>query len=115
MGWHGAGFLFGSHLSLTFLSSNASSSSDLGCGALELFHPMGGLVYRTLKTEIFRGVVEGRAGVANLLRLMRASFVAAHLVCPRLTCLGWLTPFIVKSFLMLNNTNLLSCSLTLLL
>jgi hypothetical protein len=85
MGWHGAGFLFGSHLSLTFLSSNATSSSDLGCGALELFHPIGGLVYRTLKTEIFRSVVEGRAGVANLLRLVRASFVAAHLVRPKLT------------------------------
>jgi hypothetical protein len=29
MGW------MGSHLSLTFLSSNANSSSELGCGAFE--------------------------------------------------------------------------------
>jgi len=70
---------FGSHLSLTFLSSNASSSSDLGCGAIELLHPVGGLVYRALKSEVFRAVVEGRAGIANLTRLVRASFIAAHL------------------------------------
>eukprot|EP00980_Cylindrotheca_fusiformis_P030451 scaffold24828_cov279-Cylindrotheca_fusiformis.AAC.1 len=35
----------GSHLSLSFLSSNATSSSELGCGALELAHPLGGLPY----------------------------------------------------------------------
>jgi hypothetical protein len=64
---------------LTFLSSNATSSSDLGCGALELQHPVGGLVYRSLKCDIFRGVVEGRAGVANFIRLIRAAFIAAHL------------------------------------
>jgi len=73
MGW------FGSHLSLSFLSSNATSSSDLGCGAVELMHPIGGLVYRSLKSDIFRGVVEGRAGIANFVRLLRAAFVAAHL------------------------------------
>lgn len=73
MGW------FGSHLSLTFLSSNATSSSDLGCGAVELLHSVGGLVYRTLKCELFRSVVEGRAGVANFIRLVRAAFIAAHL------------------------------------
>ena len=69
----------GSHLSLSFLSSNATSSSDLGCGALELVHPIGGLPYRSLKCDILRRVVEGRAGVANLVRLIRATFVAAHL------------------------------------
>ena len=36
-------------------------------------------MYRTLKCELFRGVVEGRAGVANFIRLVRAAFVAAHL------------------------------------
>jgi hypothetical protein len=70
---------FGSHLSTTFLSSNAASSSYLGCGAVELAHPVGGLVYRALKCEVFRTVVEGRAGVANFIRLIRAAFIAAHL------------------------------------
>jgi hypothetical protein len=73
MGW------LGSHLSLSFLSSNATSSSDIGCGAVELVHPMGGLVYRALKCEVLRGVVEGRAGVANFIRLVRAAFIASHL------------------------------------
>lgn len=40
---------------------------------------MGGLVYRTLKCEVFRGVVEARAGVANFIRLVRAAFIAGHL------------------------------------
>jgi hypothetical protein len=69
----------GSHLSLSFLSSNATSSSDVGCGALELVHPTGGLPYRSLKCDILRRVVEGRAGVANFIRLIRATFIAAHL------------------------------------
>ena len=73
MGW------FGSYLSLTFLSSNATSSIDLGCGAVDMLHPTGGLVYRTLKCETFRSVVEGRAGVANFIRLLRVAFIAAHL------------------------------------
>lgn len=73
MGW------LGSHLSLSFLSSNATSSSDLGCGALELVHPTGGLPYRSLKSNLLRRVVEGRAGVSNFIRLVRAAFVAAHL------------------------------------
>ena len=42
-------------------------------------HPVGGLVYRALKSDIFRSIVEGRAGVANFLRLIRAAMVAAHL------------------------------------
>lgn len=73
MGW------LGSHLSLAFLSSNASSSSDLGCGALELQHATGGLVYRALKCDVLRRVVEGRAGVANFIRLLRAAFIASNL------------------------------------
>eukprot|EP00531_Pseudo-nitzschia_arenysensis_P017503 CAMPEP_0116154266 /NCGR_PEP_ID=MMETSP0329-20121206/21690_1 /TAXON_ID=697910 /ORGANISM="Pseudo-nitzschia arenysensis, Strain B593" /LENGTH=1391 /DNA_ID=CAMNT_0003651237 /DNA_START=71 /DNA_END=4244 /DNA_ORIENTATION=- len=73
MGW------MGSHLSLSFLSSNANSSSELGCGALELQHPIGGLPYRALKGDLVRRVVEGRAGIANFVRLVRATFVAAHL------------------------------------
>jgi len=73
MGW------MGSHLSLSYLSSNANSSSALGCGALELQHPIGGLPYRALKGDLVRRVVEGRAGIANFIRLVRATFVAAHL------------------------------------
>lgn len=73
MGW------LGSHLSLTFLSSNATSSSLLGCGAVELMHPVSGLVYQNLKTSAFQGIVEGRAGIANFVRLIRAAFIAAHL------------------------------------
>ncbi len=73
MGW------FGSHLSLTFLSSNASSSSDLGCGAVDMLHPVGGLPYRAIKSDIFRAIVEARAGISNLTRLIRAAFIAAHL------------------------------------
>lgn len=73
MGW------FGSHLSLTFLSSNASSSSDLGCGAVDMMHPIGGLVYRRVKSDVLRGVVEGRAGIANFIRVVRAAFMASYL------------------------------------
>lgn len=73
LGW------MGSHLSLSFLSSNANSSSDLGCGALELVHPTGGLPYRALKGDLVRRVVAGRAGISNFIRLVRAAFIAAHL------------------------------------
>jgi len=73
MGW------LGSSLALSFLSSNATSSAGLGCGALELAHPVGGLPYRALKSDLLRKVIEGRAGIANFVRLVRASFVAAHL------------------------------------
>lgn len=73
MGW------LGSHLSLTFLSSNATSSSLLGCGSVEMMHPVSGLVYQCFKTNAFRGIVEGRAGIANFVRLIRAAFIAAHL------------------------------------
>jgi len=69
----------GSHLSLSFLSSTAASSSELGCGAVELAHHVGGLLYRTLKSEVFRRVTEGRATTANVVRAIRAAFVAAHL------------------------------------
>jgi len=70
----------GSGLSLSFLSSNASSSSDLGSGAVDMLHPVGGMMYRSLKCMILRGVVEGRAGIANFVRLIRAAFIASHLV-----------------------------------
>ena len=66
-------------MSLSFLSSNATNSSDLGGGGLELVHPTGGLVYRALKSDLLRRVVEGRAGVANFIRLVRAAFIASHL------------------------------------
>jgi hypothetical protein len=73
MGW------LGSHLSLSFLSSNACSSSDLGCGAVELAHPIGGVLYRSLKCEILRQIIESRAGIANCIRLVRAAFIAARM------------------------------------
>ena len=69
----------GSRLSATFLSSNSTSSSAIGCGALELVHPVGGVVFRHLKMEVLRRVVEGRAGLNNLVRVIRAAFAAALL------------------------------------
>lgn len=69
----------GSRLSATYLSSNSTSSSAVGCGALELMHPVGGIVFRHLKTEVLRRVVEGRAGLSNLVRVIRAAFAAALL------------------------------------
>lgn len=78
-----------SHLSLSFLSSTASSSSELGCGAVELAHPVGGLLYRTVKSDVFRKITEGRAGIANLIRVVRAGFIAAHLGDLGETKLAW--------------------------
>ena len=69
----------GSHFSATFLSSNSTSSSAIGCGAVELMHPIGGIVYRNMKAEILRRVVEGRASFGSLVRVIRAAFVAALL------------------------------------
>jgi hypothetical protein len=79
----------GSYLSLSFLSSTASSSSELGCGAVELAHPVGGLLYRAVKSEVFRRITEGRAGIANLVRVIRAGFIAAHLGDLGETKLSW--------------------------
>mmetsp|Transcript_19459 Transcript_19459/g.39384 ORF Transcript_19459/g.39384 Transcript_19459/m.39384 type:complete len:849 (+) Transcript_19459:323-2869(+) len=42
-------------------------------------HPVGGIVYRNLKADIIRRIVEGRAGVTNLVRVIRAAFAAALL------------------------------------
>ena len=69
----------GSFLSASFLSSNSTSSSGIGCGAVELFHPVGGLVYRTLKCRSLRRVIEGRAGLSNFIRVLRAAFIAGVL------------------------------------
>jgi hypothetical protein len=44
-----------------------------------MMHPISGLVYQSLKASAFRGIVEGRAGIANFVRLVRAAFIAAHL------------------------------------
>ncbi len=73
-----AGWL-GSSLSATFLSSSSTSSSAIGCGALELVHPIGGMVYRTLKCRSLRRIIEGRAGLSNFIRVIRAAFIAAIL------------------------------------
>ena len=69
----------GSSLSATFLSSNSTSSSSVGCGALELSHPIGGMVYRTLKCRSLRRIIEGRVGLSNFIRVIRAAFIAAIL------------------------------------
>lgn len=73
MGW------LGSLLSATFLTSNSTSSSRVGCGAVELQHPIGGAVYRDLKCRSLAKTMEGRAGVSNLVRVVRAAFCAAIL------------------------------------
>ena len=61
----------GSHLSATFLTSNSTSSSAVGCGAIELMHPVGGMVYRMLKCESLRKIIEGRVGVVVFVRVVR--------------------------------------------
>lgn len=73
MGW------LGSLLSATFFSSNSASSSRLGCGAIELMHPIGGRVYRDLKLRSLQKIIEGRCGPATFVRIMRASFIAGIL------------------------------------
>jgi hypothetical protein len=69
----------GSYLSATYLSSNSSSSTALGCGAVELVHPSGGVVYRYFKCRSFRRIVEGRCGVSNFVRVVRATIISAIL------------------------------------
>jgi hypothetical protein len=69
----------GSAVSATFLSSNSTSSSGIGCGSVELAHPIGGSVYRTLKCKSLRRIIEGRAGLSNFIRVVRAAFIAAIL------------------------------------
>lgn len=69
----------GSSLSASFLSSNSTSSSGVGCGALELVHPIGGMVYRTLKCRSLRRIIEGRLGLSDFIRVIRAAFIAAIL------------------------------------
>lgn len=73
MGW------LGSLLSATFLTSNSTSSSRIGCGAVELLHPVGGVVYRHLKCKSIAKVIESRAGISNFVRVIRAAFIAAIL------------------------------------
>lgn len=67
----------GSRLCATFLTSNSTSSSSVGCGAAELVHPVGGMVYRILKCSSLRRIIEGRTGIRNFIRVMRAAFIAA--------------------------------------
>jgi len=69
----------GSHQSATFLSHNSASSSSLGCGALELVHPMGGQMYRATKACLLSRVYEGRAGISDFTRAVRAAFIASFL------------------------------------
>lgn len=73
MGWKG------SHQSATFLSHNSASSSSLGCGALDFVHPMGGQLYRAVKTILLSRVYEGRSGVTRFTRVVRAAFIASFL------------------------------------
>ena len=69
----------GSLLSATFFSSNSTSSSRVGCGAVELMHPVGGRVYRDLKVRALQKIIEGRCGPANFVRVIRAAFIASLL------------------------------------
>ena len=70
MGW------CGSHLSMTYLSSNSCSSTYVGCGSVDLLHPIGGLFYRTVKSDLFARIVESRSGMANFVRVIRCCFIA---------------------------------------
>lgn len=70
----------GSHLSLTFLSSNSCSSSCVGSGATDLLHPLGGSTFRTLKCNVLSQAIAGRAGLPNFIRFMRACFIATMLM-----------------------------------
>jgi len=69
----------GSHQSATFLSHNSASSTALGCGALDFVHPMGGQMYRATKAILLSKVYEGRAGMSNFTRVVRAAFIASFL------------------------------------
>jgi hypothetical protein len=73
MGW------LGSQQSATFLSHHSASSTALGCGALDFVHPMGGQMYRAIKSILLERVYEGRAGLANVTRVVRAAFIASFL------------------------------------
>ena len=73
MGWQG------SYQSVTFLSHNSSSSTALGCGALDFVHAMGGQMYRAMATILLNRVYEGRAGITNFTRVIRATFIASFL------------------------------------
>jgi len=70
----------GSHLSLSFLSSNSCSSSSVGCGSTDLLHPIGGEVFRSLKCEVLTQAISARAGLANFIRFMRVCFIATMLI-----------------------------------
>ena len=69
----------GSLLSATFLTSNSVSSSRVGCGAVELMHPVGGTVFRYTKCRSLVRVIEGRVGVSNFVRVIRAAVIASML------------------------------------
>lgn len=73
MGW------LGSQQSATFLSHHSASSTSLGCGALDFVHPMGGQMYRAIKSILLGRVYEGRAGLSNVTRVVRAAFIASFL------------------------------------
>ncbi len=74
-----SGGWLGSTYCATFLSSNSSSSSSLGVGSVELTHPTGGMVYRSLKCRSLRRIIQGRIGLSNFIRVIRAAFIAAIL------------------------------------
>ena len=73
MGW------LGSHQSATFFSNNSAASSALGCGAIELAHPLGGQMYRSVKTILLNKICESRASVSHYTRVIRAAFTASFL------------------------------------
>ena len=74
-----SGGWLGSSYSATFLSSNSASSSSLGVGSVELVHPTGGAIYRNFKCRSLRRIIQGRIGLSNFIRVIRAAFIGAIL------------------------------------
>jgi hypothetical protein len=62
-----------------FLCHNSALSTFLGCGALDLVHPMGGQMYQATKALLLARVYEGRCGISHFIRVVRAVFVASFL------------------------------------
>ena len=63
------------YMSLTFLSSNACSSTTIGSGTTDLIHPICELVYHYLKCELLSQAFIARAGLQNCIRVVNASYL----------------------------------------
>lgn len=69
----------GSYLSLTFLSSNSCNSTCMGSGVVDMCHPIGGIVYRALKSNALSRLIQARAGLQAFIKTIRASFFSTLL------------------------------------